>query len=228
VWRDAAIVAGKDLRLEVRSRVLVNQVAPFALLVLVLFAFALDPDSGVLARATAGLFWVAVLFCGLLAIQRAFAIEAADGNRDGLRLAGLDPAGIFLGKVAAVGLQLLALEILLGIGVAVLYNAGSGESTEAASLALYPVTALAATAGVAAAGSLYGVLAAGLRVRETLLPLLLLPIVAPVLIAATQAFEAALDGHAGEGWPWVALLGVFAVIYLAFGVVAFGPLMEET
>jgi heme exporter protein B len=228
VWRDAALIAGKDLRLELRSRVLVNQVAPFALLVLVLFAFALDPDSGVLARATAGLFWVAVLFCALLAIQRAFSIEAADGNRDGLRLAGLDPAGVFLGKVAAVGAQLLALEVLLGIGVAVLYNAGGDGATAPDSLALYLVTALAATAGVAAAGSLYGVLAAGLRVRETLLPILLLPVVAPVLIAATQAFEAALDGQAGEGWPWVALLAVFAVIYTAFGIVAFGPLMEES
>lgn len=228
MWRDAALIAGKDLRLELRSRVLVNQVAPFALLVLVLFAFALDPDSGVLARATAGLFWVAVLFCALLAIQRAFAVEAADGNRDGLRLAGLDPAGIFVGKVLAVGLQLLALEVLLGIGVAVLYNAGDDGSNEPASLALYVVAALAATAGVAAAGSLYGVLAAGLRVRETLLPILLLPVVAPVLIAATQAFEAALDGDASGGWPWVALLAVFALVYTAFGIAAFGPLMEET
>lgn len=226
--RDAMLIAGKDLRVEVRSRVLVNQVAPFALLVLVLFAFALDPDSGVLARATAGLFWIAVLFSGLLAIQRTFAVEAADGNRDGLRLAGLDPAGIFLGKVLAVGAQLVALELLLGVGVVVLYNAGGPDSTEPASLALYVATALTATAGVAAAGSLYGVLAAGMRVRETLLPILLLPVVAPVLIAATQAFEAALNGTAGEGWPWVALLAVFAVIYTAFGIVAFGPLMEES
>jgi len=94
VWRDAAVMAGKDLRIEVRSRVATNQVAPFALLVLVLFAFALDPDRGVLARAAAGLFWVAVLFCALLAIQRAFAVEAADGARDNLRLSGLDPAAI--------------------------------------------------------------------------------------------------------------------------------------
>src|SRR5207237_2717824 len=86
VWRDAAVMAGKDLRIEVRSRVATNQVAPFAVLVLILFAFALDPDRGVLGRAAAGLFWVTVLFSALLAIQRAFAIEAADGARDGLRL----------------------------------------------------------------------------------------------------------------------------------------------
>src|SRR5213594_2726838 len=102
VFRDAALVAGKDLRIEARSRVATNQVAPFALLVLVLFAFALDPDRGLLRRAAPGLFWVAVLFSALLAIQRSFALESADGARDGLHLSGLDPAGIFLGKLGAV------------------------------------------------------------------------------------------------------------------------------
>ncbi len=222
MFRDAALVAGKDLRLEPRPRVATNQVAPFALLVLVLFAFALDPDRGILSRATSGLYWVAVLFSALLAIQRAFTIESGDGVRDGLRLSGLDPAGIFLGKAAAVALELLALEVLLGVSVAVLYNA------EIPGVGMLVVTCLTATAGLAAAGTLYGVLAAGLRVRETLLPLLLLPVVAPVLIGATQAFEAALGGLTAEGWPWVGLLAVFAVIYTAFGVVAFGPLLEES
>src|SRR6195256_415941 len=71
VFHDAGVIAGKDLRLEWRSRVTTNQIVPFALLVLILFAFALDPDRGILTRATAGLYWVAVLFSGLLALQRA-------------------------------------------------------------------------------------------------------------------------------------------------------------
>jgi heme exporter protein B len=222
VFRDAALIAGKDLRVELRSRVTTNQIAPFALLVLVLFAFALDPDRGVLTRATAGLYWVAVLFCALLAVQRSFTIEAADGNRDALRLAGLDPAGIFIGKAVAIAAELLALEVVLGIGVAILYG------TDIHGVGLLLVTCLAATAGLAAAGTLYGVLAAGLRVRETLLPLLLLPVVAPVLIAATRAFEAALDQSPDDGWRWMSVLGVFAVVYLVLGLLAFGSLLEET
>lgn len=222
MFRDAALVAGKDLRLEWRSRVATNQVAPFGMLVLILFAFALDPDRGILERATAGLYWVTVLFASLLALARAFTIESADGNRDALRLSGLDPAGIFLGKAAAVALELLALEALLGVGVAVLYSA------EIHGIGLLVVTCLAATAGLAASGSLYGVLAAGLRVRETLLPLLLLPVAAPVLIGATRAFEAALSGTTGDGWSWCVLLAIFAVIYTVFGVLAFGPLLEES
>jgi heme exporter protein B len=222
VLRDAGVIAGKDLRLEWRSRVTTNQIAPFALLVLILFAFALDPDRGILTRATAGLFWVAVLFSGLLALQRTFAIEAADGNRDGLRMSGLDPAGIFLGKAGAVALELLVLELILGGGVVLMYG------TTFRSWLLLVVTCVVATTGVAAAGSLYGVLAAGLRVRETLLPLLLLPILAPVLLGATRSFEAALAGAPADGWPWVELLAAFAAIYLAFGVLAFGSLLEES
>ena len=220
--RDALLVAGKDLRLEARSRVAINQVLPFALLVLVLFAFALDPDRGLLEKATPGLYWVAVLFSGLLALQRSFAVEAADGNRDALRLSGLDPAGIYLGKVLAVSVQLLVLEVLLLVGVAVLY------STRLGGWLLLAATLLVATAGIAAAGTLYGVVAAGLRVRETLLPLLLLPVLAPVLIGSTRAFEAALAGTPSEGWPWVGLMGVFAVLYIVAGVLGFGPLLEES
>lgn len=223
MWRDAVLVGGKDLRIEARSRVATNQVVPFAVLVLILFAFALDPDRGVLTRAAAGLFWVAVLFSGVLAVQRAQTVEASAGTADALRLSGLDPAGVFLGKAGAVAVQLLFLEVVLGAGVVLLYG------VEPAGYPTLAVTALAATLGLAAAGTLYGALAAGSRVSETLLPLLLLPAVAPVLIAATRASEvalgtASLPGVAGD---WLALLGVLAVVYLAFGVVAFGPLMEE-
>ena len=221
MWRDAALVAGKDLRIEARSRVATNQVAPFAFLVLVLFAFALDPNRAVLKQAAAGLYWVAVLFCSLLAVQRSSAVESAEGARDQLRLSGLDPAGVFLGKAAAVAAQLLVLELLLGAGVVILYD------VRLASLWLVTATCLLATVGLAAAGTLYGSLAAGLKVRETLLPLLLLPVAAPVLLSATEAWQAAIAGHPGDGTQWLRILGVFAVIYVAFGVVMYGSLLEE-
>jgi len=222
LFHDAALIAGKDLRIELRSKVTLQQVAPFAVLLLILFGVALDPDRGILARASAGLFWVAVLFSALLAIQRAFTIEAADGGRDALRLSGLDPAGIFLGKACAIGVQLVALELVLGAGVVVMYGA------EVTGVPLLVATCAAATAGLAAAGTLYGVLAAGLRVRETLLPILLLPVLAPVLIGATKAFEAALGGAAADGWPWCGLLVTFSLLYLTFGTLAFGTLLEES
>jgi len=235
VLRDAALVAAKDLRIEWRSRVTTNQVLPFAVLVLVLFGFALEPDRGTLRTATPGLFWIAVLYTAVLAVQRCFAVEVADSGRDGLRLSGLDPAGIFLGKAGALALQLLALEAALGVGVVILYGRTTDVHAEHASGVVVAVlllaTALTATAGLAATGALYGALSAGLRVRDTLLPLLFLPTVSPVLIGATKAFEAALRPTAGthvrEGWPWVGLLGGFALLYGALGLLAFGTLLEE-
>ena len=89
---------------------------------------------------------------------------------------------------------------------------------------------LAATLGLAFVGTLYGGLAAGAKGRETLLPLLLLPVVAPVLIGATRATEAALgtnDATPSEGWPWIGLLALFAVIFGAGGSLAFGSLIDE-
>ncbi len=219
--RDAALVAAKDLRLERRSRVALGQVLPFAVLVLMLFAFALDPDRGVLERATPGLYWVAVLFSAVLVLQRSFGVEAEDGILDALRLSGMAPASIFLGKVAALVLQLAVLEVVLGLGVIVFYDARPARAP-----LLLGVSATA-TLGIAAAGSVYGALSARLRSRDTLLPMLLLPLLAPVLISATRGFEIGLEGHAGGGWSWVALLGVFATLYLALGAFLFRPLLED-
>lgn len=220
--REARLVAAKDLRIELRSRVGISQIAPFAVMVLVLFGFALDADSQALRSFSAGLFWVTVLFSAILAIGRSFAVERANDNRDALRLSGLDPIAIFAGKASAIALELLALEVVLGVGVGVLY----GTSIESPGLLV--ATALVATVGVAGAGTLYGVLAASLRVRETILPVLLLPAMAPLLLAATRASADALGQVAVNGGTWLALLALAAVIYTALGALAFGTLLEES
>ena len=219
--RDAVLVAGKDLRIEIRSRVGLNQIGPFAIAVLLLFGLALGPDRRVLVPASAGLFWVTVLLSTVLAVQRSYAIESADAARDGLCLSGLDPAGIFLGKATAVVAQLLVLEAALTVGVALLYGAHLSG-------ALVLVAAcVVGTLGLAAVGTLYGVVASGLRIRETLLPLLFLPVVAPVLLAATKAWDEALAGTPSRAGGWLDVLVVFAVLYVATGIVAFGPLLED-
>lgn len=222
MWRDALLVAGKDLRIEARSKIALNQIAPFALVVLLLFAFALDPDRGFLQEATPGLFWIAVLLSTLLVVQRSYAVESADGGSDALRLTGLDPAGVFLGKAAAVFVVLAMLEVGLGVGVRLMYD------TSLRGWPVLLVATVAATTGLVAAGTMYGALAAGLRVRETLLPLLFLPVVAPVMIGGTRAFAAALDGSSGEAWRWCGLLITFAVAYVALGMLLFEPLLEDS
>lgn len=222
IARDALVITAKDLRIELRSRVLLGQVLPFAGLVLLLFAFALDPDRGYLPRVAPGLFWIAVLLAALFAVGRAFDVEAQNGARDGLRLTGIDGAAVFLGKVLAVSVEMLVLEIVLGIGAYALFD------VPVASIGAVVAVVVPATLGIAAAGTVYGVVGAGLQGGEGLLPLLLLPVLAPVMIGATRGLEAATRGPVGDAWPWVGLLVGFAVLYIAIGIVAFGPLLEES
>jgi heme exporter protein B len=224
-WGTARLIAAKDLRVEWRSRVMLNQVVPFAVLVMVMFAFALDKDD-VLTRVAPGLVWLATMFSLLVLVQRAFAVEAADGALDALRVAGVRPGGIFLGKALAMAAQLAVLESTLLVAAFVLYRA----HVAAGGVVLLVTTFVVATMGLAFVGTLYGGLAAGAKGRETLLPLLLLPVVAPVLIGATRATEAALGTNgatSGEGWPWIGLLMLFAALFGAGGTLAFGSLIDE-
>ena len=219
---DAALVAGKDLRIEARARIGIAQILPFGGLVLLMFAFALDPQRGLLPTVAPGLFWVAVLLASILAVSRSFTIETENGARDGLRLSGIDGAGVFLGKAAAIAAELLALEVLLAVGVFVFYD------VQVRGLVAIVPAAIAATCGLAATGTVYGILAAGVRTRETLVPLLVLPVSAPIMIGATRAFEAALRGDTATAWPWVQLLAVFGAVYVTVGVLAFGALLEDS
>ena len=224
-WRIARLVAAKDLRVEWRSRVVVNQVLPFAALVMVLFAFALDNDK-VLTRVAPGLVWLATMFSLLLIVQRSFAVEAADGALDALQVAGVRPGGIFLGKAIALAAQLAVLELVLLGAAVVLYK----TEIVAGGVVLLVATYLTATTGLAFVGTLYGGLTAGAKGRETLLPLLMFPVVAPVLIGATRATEAALgteQATPSDGWPWIGLLALFAVVFGAGGTLAFGSLIDE-
>lgn len=218
---DAAVVAVKDLRIEARSRVGVNQVMPFAFLILVLFAIALDADRAVLQRVGPGLFWIAVLFSCVLAVQRSFSIETSDSARDRLRLSGFDPAGIFLGKLTALVAQLLLLELVLTIGIVFLFD------VELSRGGYLVASAALATIGLSAAATMYGLLAADLRMNATLLPILLLPVAAPVLLAATRVWESAFTFVPGQAGSGLQFLAVFAAIYVALGVVAFGTLLED-
>ena len=224
-WRIARLVAAKDLRGEWRSRVVVNQVLPFAALVMVMFAFALD-NTQLLTRVAPGLVWLATMFSLVVMVQRSFAVETADGALDALQVAGVRPGGIFLGKALALGAQLAVLQLVLLGAAIVLYR----TELVAGGIVLLVTTYLAATTGLAFVGTLYGGLAAGAKGRETLLPLLMLPVVAPVLIGATRATEAALGTEGAtpsDGWPWIGLLALFALVFGVGGTLAFGSLIDE-
>ena len=193
------------------------------MLVLVVMAFALDAESRLLVEVSPGLFWVTVTFAAVLMVTRSSGLETEAGVGDALRLSGMAPSAVFLGKAAAVAAQLLVLEVTLAATMAVLYR------TPLSGPALGLATMVAATAGMAAVGTLLAALASSTGGRESLIPLLMLPVLAPVLIGATRATDVALGGSDGTGgWPWVALLGVFALSYVLLGALAYRSLMEES
>lgn len=221
MFRDLIAVWRKDMAIELKTRVAVWQVLPFSVLVVVMFAFALGPNPASLRHAAPGLFWLGVLFSMVLLVGRSVSIESGDGVADATRLYGVDPAGQFLGKAAAVGTQLLVVEIVLVICMVAAFHL----AFHAAWIAI--LAAALGTAGLSATGTIYGALAAGARAHETLLPMLVLPVVAPVLIAGVRAWQDAAQTGASAA-PWLNLLAVFAVVYLLLGSILYGPLQETT
>ena len=223
-WSTTRLIAKRDLLVEWRSRIALNQVYPFAGIVMVMFGFAID-NTSLMERIAPGLVVLATMFSLLVLVQRSFAVETEDGALDALRTAGVSSTALFWGKSIALAAQLAVLEAILVLLAVLLY----GSTIRPSGVILLLLTWVAGTWGLATVGTLYGGLAAGARGRETLLPLLLLPVVAPVLIGATRAVEAALGarGSVDDGWPWMGLVAVFAAVFCAGGTLAFGPLIDE-
>lgn len=219
--RQTATIAVKDLRIEIRGRHAAGSVLPFAATLLVAFGFAFGPGREVLQRTAPGLLWMAVLFSSVLAARRAYQTETEDGALEGLLLASIDRAAIFLGKAIAVIAQLLVLEAAIVLLVVVLFNLSLGAPlVVAAAFAL-------GTVGLAAVGSLFGIVAESARSREAILPLLTLPLVTPVLIAGVRATDLAATGRASEAASWLGLLAAFDVVFMSVGILVFGFLMED-
>jgi len=228
LWRDlklfvgdAALAASKDLRIELRARTTLAQMLPFAALVLVLFGFAFDANRPTLELATPGLLAMTMLFVAVVAVQRSVAVESFDGARRMLVLSGMAPAAVFAGKAAAVAVQLLIIMGLLTVGVVVLYDAA------VESMLLVAATGVAAALGLATAGSLLGAVVAGVKTQQAVLSVLLLPVSAPVLVAASRAFGDGFGTLAVNGWSWVGLLLAFVAVNAALGAAVYGALLED-
>ncbi|MCB0972960.1 MAG: heme exporter protein CcmB [Actinobacteria bacterium] len=217
VWR----VARKDLLIEWRSKRVISTTVPFSFMVLLLFAFALDPDRGQLPIVAAGLYWIAVLLASTMAVGRSVDIERQNGLRDGVRLFSIDPMAIYIGKVLAVTAQLIFLMVVLFAGLVVLYD------VEIVGAPVLIVSGVTASVAIASVGLIYAFLSGTGRRADMLLPVLVLPVLAPIMIAATQSWEAGLDAGTGGGWDWVGLIGLFALLYVSMGMLVFAPLMED-
>jgi heme exporter protein B len=218
--RQIAQVAAKDLRIEVRGRHAAGTILPFAATLLVAFGLSLGPDRTLLQRTAPGLLWLATLFASVLAFRRSYEAEGEDGALEGLLLSPIDRAAIYLGKAAAVTAQLLALEAAVTFMVAGLFDLSFGRD-----VATLSASFVLGTIGLAAVGSLFGVLTESARAREAVFPLLVLPLSIPVLVAGVKATQLATQGHAAGSW--LGLLVAFDLVVLAAGTLVYGHLLED-
>jgi heme exporter protein B len=220
--RVAQAIAAKDLRMEMRSRSAVSTVLPFAVTMLLAFGFALGPDRLLLARTAPGLLWLAALFASVELCHRSYQNEAANGALDGLLLSPVEKGAVYLGKAAAAFVQLIVLLVVTTGIVIVLFGLPVGPAP-----ALLLLTAVLGIGGLSALGSLLGLLAVRGRTRQAALPVLVLPLVSPVIIAATRATEGLTQGATAGIAGWLSLLVAFDAAILAAGYIVFGHLLED-
>jgi heme exporter protein B len=223
-FRAALAILRKDLALELRTRQSVPAMVLFSVTVFVLFHFGLDRNTldGALAS---GVLWVTVLLAAVLGVNRLFAAEREGGALDGVLLAPIDRTSIYLAKATALFLYLTALEIVAIPAFAVLLlGPGLGQAFPE----LLAIVALA-NLGLAAVGALVAGIAAEARSRDLVTPLMLLPLLVPVLIAAANATKPLLATNGGPDQlgKWLGFMGLFDIVFILLSVAVFDFLLED-
>ena len=222
--RATGAILRKDLLPELRTKESVPAMTLFTLTVYVLFHFGLDRDSldGELAS---GVLWVTLLLAAVIGVTRLFAAEREQGGIDALLLAPVDRTALFLAKASALFLFLVAVEVVAvpAFGVLLLGPGLGGTLPE------LPLVLLLANLGVASVGALVSALAAETRARELIVPLLLLPLMVPLLIACAQATEPLLRQDQGpeDLGRWLGLLALYDVVFVLLSVAVFDYLLED-
>lgn len=217
VW---AIVA-KDVAAEIHTREMVSAMLVFSVLALFVFSFALDL-RGAMARAAApGVLWTTIAFAGTLGLSRSLAREQQTGCLDGLLLAPMDRSAIFFGKAIGNLLFMGIVEIVLLPLFSALFDVPLLQP------GVLLVTALG-TIGYAAVGTLLAAMAVNTRAREVMLPILLLPLAIPALIAAVKATGGLVEGGTlAEVGGWIRLLIVYDLVIVAVSMLTFDYVVEE-
>ncbi len=220
-FRSLSAIIWKDLAAELRSRELLSAMLVFALLVILIFNFALELDAQARATVTAGVLWVTFAFAGTIGLNRSMAMEKDRGCLDGLLLAPVDRSVIYFGKAIGNLIFMLVVEAIILPAYSILYNVNLIKPG-------LILVILLGSIGYVAVGTLLSSMAVQTRTRDVLLPILLFPLVIPVMIAAVKASTGYLQGvEFIDIRPWLNLLIVYDVIFIAVAFMVFDFVVEE-
>jgi heme exporter protein B len=219
--RALGAIVWKDLAAELRSRELLSAMLVFALLVILIFNFALELDAKTRANVTSGVLWVTFAFAGTLGLNRSMSQEKDRGCLDGLLLAPVDRSAIYFGKALGNLIFMLVVEIIVLPVYSALYNINLFQPG-------LILVILLGSIGYVAVGTLLASMAVQTRTRDILLPILLFPVVIPVFIAAVKASSGFLQAiPMDEIMPWLNLLVVYDVVFTALSFMVFDYIVEE-
>ncbi|MCB9766512.1 MAG: heme exporter protein CcmB [Alphaproteobacteria bacterium] len=218
-----AWVLRKDLLIEWRGRARLIAVGAYAVMVILLFSFAVGPDTTTLQAHAAGYVWLAVLSTSTMLLAQSFQVETEAGALEGLLLLPVDHRALFFGKAIANTAVLVAVAaVALPVGF-VLFDLTLAESP-----LWLAVTVILGAAGLAAPGTLYAALTARLAAQQLMLPLLLFPMIVPALLSAVKATSLLLRGDPmGQVSSWLVVLACFNLIYWSLAGALFSRVVEE-
>jgi heme exporter protein B len=220
-FKAVGAIVWKDLAAELRSRELLSAMLVFALLVILIFNFAIELQPNLRSTITPGVLWVTFAFAGTLGLNRSMAVEKDRGCLDGLLLAPVDRSAIYFGKALSNLFFMLIVAIIVLPIYSVLYNLNLFNP------GLLAVVLLGST-GYVAVGTLLSSMAVQTRTRDVLLPVLLFPVIVPVLLAAVKASGGFLQNLSmDEIWPWLNILIVYDVVFTAVAFMFFDYIVEE-
>ncbi|HEY0241735.1 MAG TPA: heme exporter protein CcmB [Gemmatimonadaceae bacterium] len=222
-FRDAWLIARKDLAIEFRTRSAFFSAVVFSLLAIVIFYFAWDATAVAAIDLAPGVLWVIFTFSGLLGMHRSFGVEQPDRAIDGLLASPAARESIFLGKAIASLVFVLAIQAIAIPAVGLFYNLPLGDV--AAPLA---GIAFLAAIGLVAVGTLFSAMAVNTRLAELLLPMLALPFFVPIVIPAAQATAKLMSGRpVGDAVAWLKLLIAFDLVFIVACTLAYPFTLEE-
>ncbi len=222
-FRAVAVLVGKDLRAEWNSKEVLSSTVFFAIIALTVINFGFEPGRFAARDVGPGVLWTAFLFAALLGMNRLFQAEHERGGLEGLMLCPVDRTTLYIAKCITLFVLLSATAAATLFLFVVFFNVRIGTGLPALLL-----VALLGCLGLAALGTTFAAMASKTRAREVLLPLLLVPIAIPLLIAAVKCTGAVLGGDGlASVRSWLQLLSAFDVIFLATGYLTFPAILEE-